>query len=107
MVKILIGREFNKIFLRLLMFIYLYQRCYIRLQSSRSYTFGVTNGIRQVSIFIPNGGFNTYVDPMIQSLRISGFSCTEGQHFFGAVANANNVLIMASCAQGLQKMVDL
>ena len=107
MFKNLIGRGVSNIFLRLLMFIYLYQRCYIKWQSARSYSFGVTNGTRQGSIFSPRGGFNTYLDPMLESLRRSGYGCTIGTHFFGAVAYADDVLIMATSVQGLQEMVSI
>ena len=68
MFKNLINRNINPVFIRLLIFIYLYQRCYVKWQSSRSYSFGVTNGTRQGSIFSPRGGFNTYLDPMTLGL---------------------------------------
>ena len=100
-------RGVNIVFLRLLMFIYLYQRCYIKWQASRSYSFSVTNGTRQGSIFSPRGGFNTYLDPMLESLRSSGFGCTIGTHFYGAVAYADDVLIMSPSVQGLQEMVSI
>ena len=103
----LLGRKINKIFVRLMIFVYLYQRCYVKWQSSRSYSFGVTNGTRQGSIFSPRGGFNTYLDPMIESLRSSGYGCTIGRHFFGAFAYADDVLILATSVQGLQEMVNL
>ena len=103
----LIKRKVNIIFIRLMVFIYLYQRCYIKWQASRSYSFGVTNGTRQGSIFSPRGGFNTYLDPMLESLRRSGYGCTIGTHFFGVVAYADDVLILATSVQGLQKMVNL
>ena len=90
-----------------MIFVYLYQRCYVKWQSSRSYSFGVTNGTRQGSIFSPRGGFNTYLDPMIESLRSSGYGCTIGRHFFGTVAYADDVLIMATSVQGLQEMVNI
>jgi hypothetical protein len=54
----LIERKINSIFIRLMIFVYLYQRCHIKWQSSRSYSFGVTNGTRQGSIFSPRGGFS-------------------------------------------------
>ena len=103
----LIDRGINLIFLRLLMFIYLHQQCYVKWQSSCSSSFSVTNGTRQGSIFSPRGGFNTYLDPMIIALRNSGYGCTIGKHFFGAVAYADDVLIMATSVQGLQKMIDI
>ena len=103
----LIDRGLNLIFIRLLIFIYLYQQCYVKWQSSHSFSFSVTNGTRQGSIFSPRGGFNTYLDPMILALRDSGYGCNIGVHFFGAVAYADDVLIMATSVQGLQKMVDI
>ena len=44
---------------------------------------------------------------MIKSLRNSGYGCTIGRHFFGAVAYADDVLIMATSVQGLQEMVSI
>ena len=44
---------------------------------------------------------------MLQSLKNSGYGCTIGTHLFGAVAYADDVLIMATSVQGLQQMVDL
>ena len=107
MFKNLFDRGISVIYLRLLMYIYLFQRCYVRWQDSRSYSFGVTNGTRQGSIFSPRGGFNTYLDPMLKTLRKSGYGCTIGMHFFGVLAYADDVLILATSVQGLQKMVDL
>ena len=107
MFRNLIRRGINLVFLRLLMYIYLHQRCYIRWQASRSYSFSVTNGTRQGSIFSPRGGFNTYLDPMLELLRNSGFGCAIGTHFFGAVAYADDVLIMSTSVQGLQEMVNI
>ena len=76
-------------------------------QDPRSYLSGVTNGTRQGGIFSPRGGFNTYLDPMLDALRKSGFGCTIGSHFYGALAYADDVLILATSVQGLQKMVSL
>ena len=85
MFKNLMGRGVSNIFLRLLMFTYLYQRCYIKWQCARSYSFGETNGTRKGSICSPMGGFNTYLGPMLESLRRSGYGCTIGKHLFCAV----------------------
>ena len=67
----------------------------------------MTNGTRQGSIFSPRGGFNTYLDPMLESLRQSGYGCSIGTHFFGVLAYADDVVIMATSVQGLQEMVKL
>ena len=44
---------------------------------------------------------------MLESLRESGFGCTIGKHFFGILAYADDVLILAPSVQGLQKLVEL
>ena len=44
MFTILINRKVSLIFLRLLMFIYINQKCYVRWEQTRSYSFDVTNG---------------------------------------------------------------
>ena len=44
---------------------------------------------------------------MLESLRNSGFGCTIGTHFYGAVAYADDVLIMAPSVQGLQETVNI
>ena len=36
-----------------------------------------------------------------------GFGCTIGTHFYGAVAYADDVLIMSPSVQGLQEMVNI
>ena len=93
----IIDRGLHLIFMRLLIFIYMHQQCYVKWQSSHSFSFSVTNGTKQVSIFSLGGGFNTYLDPMILALRDSGYGCTIGVHFFGAVTYADDDLIMDTC----------
>ena len=107
MFRILIRRKINLVFVRLMICIYLNQKCYVKWQSAKSPSFGVTNGTRQGSIFSPRGGFNTYLDPMLDSLRNSGYGCSIGTHFFGAFAYADDVVILATSVHGLQEMVNL
>ena len=65
MFKLLIKKKISLIFIRLFIVIYLCQRCYVRWQDTRSYSFGATNGTRQGAIFSPKGGFCTYLDPLL------------------------------------------
>ena len=73
----------------------------------RSYSFPVTNGTRQGSIFSPKGGFGSYIDPLLQQLRSSGFGCRIGLHWYGAFAYADDVILLSPTITGLQKMVDI
>ena len=105
--KILINRKLSLIFVRLLMVIYLKQSCYINWQGTRSYSFSVKNGTRQGSVFSPKGGFGCYLDPLLQELRNSGLGCTLGLHWFGALAYADDLLLLSTSVQGLQEMVTI
>ena len=105
MFEILIARRVNLLFIRLMIVIYLLQRCYIRWQETRSYSFSVTNGTRQGSVFSPRGGFACYLDTLLMELKDSGHGCSIGQHWYGALALADDVLLLATNLQSLQEMI--
>ena len=67
----------------------------------------VTNGTSQGGVFSPKGGFATYLDPLLQRLRLSGFGCRVAGHWFGALALAHDLMLMSLSVQGLQGMVDM
>ena len=56
MFKNLLSRNMNKVFIRLLIVMYLNQTCYINWQQTHSSLFSVTNGTRQGGVFSPRGG---------------------------------------------------
>ena len=78
--RLLVKRKVCLVHIRLLMVIYLHQKCYIKWDLTRSYSFSVTNGTRQGSIFSPKGGFGCYLDPLLNLLRLSGSGCRIGCH---------------------------
>jgi hypothetical protein len=84
---------------------YLHQSCFIRWQQSRSYSFSVTNGIRQGGVFSPRGGFATYLDPLLSRLRSSYYGCKIAGHWLGALALADDVILLSPSVQGLQELV--
>ena len=103
----LIDRKVNKVFLRLMIVMYLHQSCFIRWQNSRSFSFSVTNGTRQGGVFSPRGGFATYLDPLLSSLRSSGYGCRIAGHWLGALALADDVILLSPSVQGLQELVTI
>ena len=105
--EILIARNVSLIFIRLLIFIYIYQKCHVRWNSTRSYSFDVTNGTRQGSVFSPKGGFSAYLDPLLKLLRESGLGCRIGLHWFGALAYCDDLILLSTSVSSLQKMVDI
>ena len=86
---------------------YLHQSCCIRWQQTRSNTFRVTNGTRQGGVFSPRGGFATYLDPLLAELRTSGFGCSIAGHWYGALALADDLILLSPSVQGLQNLVKL
>ena len=103
----LLTRKVNRIFLRLMMFMYLYQSCFIKWNQTRSYSFSVTNGTRQGGVFSPRGGFATYLDPLLESLRFSGLGCRIAGHFLGGLALADDIILLSPSVQGLQGLVSI
>ena len=87
--------------------IYLNQSCFINWQQTRSYSFSVTNGTRQGGVFSPRGGFATYLDPLLASLRSSGYGCRVAGHWLGGVALADDVMLLSPSVQGLQELVTI
>ena len=103
----LINRGINPIIIRLMVFMYLTQRCYIRWGNARSYSFGVTNGTRQGSVFSPQGGFTTYIDPLISLLRNSGNGCVINSFWYGAFFYADDGMLLSTSIEGLQNLVNI
>ena len=103
----LIDRKINPVVVRLMITMYLVQRCYIRWGQARSYSFEVTNGTRQGSVFSPHGGFATYVDPLIYTLRNSGHGCRINENWFGSFFYADDGFLLTTSIEGLQQMVSL
>ena len=107
MFRNLIGRKISLIFIRVMIFMYINQSCYIKWQQTRSYSFSVTNGTRQGGVFSPKGGFATYLDPLLDQLRSSGSGCRVAGHWLGGLALADDVILLSLSVQGLQNMVNI
>ena len=105
--RILMGRKVGLVFIRLLMFIYINQRCFVKWREIRSYSFEVKNGTRQGSVFSPKGGFGVYLDPLLQLLRESGHGLMNGLHWYGALAYCDDLILLATSVASLQQMVNI
>ena len=107
MFKNLLSRNMSKVFIRLLIVMYLNQTCYINWQEFHSSLFSVTNGTRQGGVFSPRGGFATYLDPLLARLRSSGYGCRVSGHWLGGLALADDVMLLSPSVQGLQELVSI
>ena len=77
----LIERKIPSILLRLLLFIYIKQSCYVKWNSRKSKSFAIQNGVRQGAILSPCL-FCVYLDSLMIELRNSGLGCHIGGVFF-------------------------
>ena len=76
-------------------------------RNARSYSFDVTNGTRQGSVFSPRGGFGCYLDPLIQLLRESGHGLRIGLQWYGCLCYCDDCILLATSIDSLQKLVDI
>ena len=91
------SRKFPPVVLRLLIYIYKNQSCFIRWNSAQSDSFLVKNGVRQGAILSPSL-FCVYLDELLHRLRDNGVGCFVGGVFLGACGYADDVTLLApSC----------
>ena len=99
-------RNFPAVVLRLIIYIYSRQSCYIRWNSVESKTFSVKNGVRQGAILSPSL-FCVYLDTLLCQLRDAGVGCHLGGSFLGAFGYADDVTLLAPTRYGLQTMLKI
>ena len=102
----LIKREVSGVFLRILLFIYEKQSCDVNWNGRLSFRFGVKNGVRQGAVSSPIL-FGLYIDKLIKILRRSGIGCTIGQHYYGVLVYADDIILLCPSRMGLQAMINL
>ena len=58
-------------------------------------------------MFSPRGGFATYLDPLLESLRSSGLGCRIAGHWLGGLALADDIMLLSLSVHGLQGLVNI
>lgn len=104
--KLLIKRGVNALFVRVLLKMYTNQKLRVNWQNYLSEEFAVTNGVRQGGILSPIL-FIVYIDELLQKLRDSGYGCYIGPHFTGALAYADDIVLISPTKKGLKTMADI
>ena len=87
---------------RVLVFVYEEQTCWVKLGGKRSATFGVTNGTRQGSVLSPLL-FSVYLDDLLVQLRQLQLGCSIGGYWYGACGYADDLILLAPNREVLQK----
>ena len=104
--KKLINKKVPFILLRLLVYIYKNQQCYVKWNSKKSDSFSIGNGMRQGAILSPCL-FCIYLDTLLKDLRKSGLGCHIGDFYFGALGYADDVILMSPSRTSLQLMLNI
>ena len=86
----LMDRSFPAVFLRLILYIYLNQSCYIRWNSVERSSFLVKNGVSQGEILSPFLLYE-YLDTLLAKLR------DLGRSYFGSFGYAEYFNLLAPC----------
>ena len=73
---------------------YVDQKLSVRWNSESSYSFNVSNGVRQGGVFSPVL-FTIYIDKLLLELRQQGVDCYWNSYFAGAYAYADDLAILA------------
>ena len=105
---------FSKIMLRLpgvitraLIFIYEKQFAWVRWGNTcKSSLFQISNGTRQGSVLSP-ALFSIYVQDLLDDLQRLGVGCHVGETFLGAIAWADDFLLLAPNREAMQLMLNL
>jgi len=104
--QMLLDRGIPGIVIRLVMDIYRRQTMFCSWLGRRSRQFTATNGVRQGAI-LSSHCFNIYIDTLLQMLESSGIGCWLGRKYLGALAYADDVILMCPSSVGLQKMLHI
>ena len=102
----LIVRGVQRVFLRVLLYIYRNQQCDVKWGGRYSSRFLVKNGVRQGAVSSPLL-FSVYIDDLFKLLRSSGFGCHISSIFFACFGYADDLLILSASRSGLQVLVNI
>ncbi len=83
---------------------YLHGSAQVRWDSTTSYSFNVTNGMKQGSVISPLF-FTLYVDELIDKLEHSGYGSKIGNRYYCNLIYADDIFLLSPSAYGLQKML--
>ena len=90
--------------IRLLRNWYVDQKLSVRWNSKSSYSFNVSNGVRQGGILSPVL-FTIYIDKLLLELRQQGVGCYWNSYFAGACLYADDLAILAPSTPALRWML--
>lgn len=104
--KTLLRKGLCPIICRLLAFMYTSQECCVKWDGYRSSSFKVYNGVKQGGVLSPLL-FSLYLDDLLLNLAHSGYGCHVGHKFTGALAYADDIVLLSPSLHGLKQMLQV
>ena len=91
---------------RFLINMYVLQSMCVSWEMSKSFSFSVSNGVKQGGVLSPIL-YGIYNDLLLNMLKESGVGCYIGCTFIGALAYADDVVLLSPTRAGLLKMLNI
>jgi hypothetical protein len=104
--NMLIERNCNIFYIRLLLSMYVNQSIRVRFGDSLSLPFMVTNGVKQGGILSPTL-FICYINGLITRLTQASVGCTVGRNYLGCVSYADDLVLLAPNLSALNEMIKI
>ena len=104
--NLLVARGMPPVIIRLFLNMYTNQHVRVLWNGEFSNVFGVENGVKQGGVISPVL-FCVYIDELLLKLRGSGVGCFVGDWFVGAVAYADDIVLLAPTATAMRRMLSI
>lgn len=101
-----LAEKIPPIFLRVIIFSYLHQKCSVKWCNKFSDSFSVSNGVRQGAVLSPTL-FNIYLDNLFNILKKSKLGCTIDNLYYGFLGYADDCALLSPSRDTLQKMLNI
>ena len=88
------------------MFMYLNQSLSVRWNSTYSSSFSVSNGVKQGGIIGPIL-YCIYIDGLLLKLKNSGYGCTMGYNYCGALGYADDLILLSPTVSSRKMMLGI
>jgi hypothetical protein len=94
--------------IRFLLYSYTHSRVRVNWNNDMSYSFGVSNGVRQGAVLSPFL-FNIYMEELICNVQKARYGCHVGYSCirYGILVYADDILLLAPSLNALQNMLDI
>ena len=94
------------LFVRLILYTYVNQQCYVRWGNYKSDMFTVSNGVRQGAVASPLF-FNVYLDELFKLINNANLGCKINKYSYSILGYADDLSLLSLSREGLQQMVNL